>query len=79
MVRRIFWLSVGLGAGATAVIMASRWLDKQKRKLSPASLGHQAAGAVSGLAGTLADAARQYREAAAEKEAEIRAQLDDQG
>jgi hypothetical protein len=77
VIRRIFWLAAGLGAGATAVIMASRWMDRQKRKLSPANVGKQAADAVGGLAETLRDAARRYREATEAREAEIRAQLDE--
>jgi hypothetical protein len=76
VIRRVFWLAVGLGAGATAVIMASRWVDRLKQKLAPAAVGKQAVDAVGGLAGALRDAAREFREAAAEREAEIRAQLD---
>jgi hypothetical protein len=77
MFRRLFWLAVGLGAGATAVVMASRWLDKQKRKLSPANLGQKAIGSISSLGATLSEALKDFREASAEREGEIRAQLDE--
>ncbi len=75
MLRRIFWLAVGLGAGATGVVMASRWMDRQKQRLSPANVGRQASAAVGGLAGAVRDAAREFRQASAEREAQIRAQL----
>jgi hypothetical protein len=73
--RRIFWLAMGLGAGATGVIMASRWMDRQKQRLSPANVGRQASAAVGGLASALRDAASEYRKASAEREAQITAQL----
>src|SRR5207245_6787235 len=34
-VRRIFWLALGLGAGATTAVMASRWTRQQAQKVAP--------------------------------------------
>jgi hypothetical protein len=70
-VRRIFWLSMGLGAGATAAIMAGRWLRRQQRALAPANLVHQAGEAVHDLTSLMGEAAKEFREGMTEKEAEF--------
>ena len=69
--RRIFWLSLGLGAGATASVMASRWMKRQTQKMAPANLARQAGGKAAQIGSLLAQAAREFREGAAEKEAEL--------
>jgi hypothetical protein len=71
-VRRIFWLSMGLGAGATAAVMAGRWLRRQQRALAPANLVHQAGGAVRDLSSLMGKAASEFRASMIEKEAELR-------
>lgn len=73
--RRIFWLSMGLGAGATAAVMAGRWLKRQRQALAPANLVHQAGDAAKDLASLMAEAARGFREGMTEKEAEVRSSL----
>lgn len=69
---RLFWIGVGI-AGA---YYASRWIKKQRAKLSPAAVG-------AGLGDVIVDAGRllgqaldEARRAAAEKEAELRKLLD---
>jgi hypothetical protein len=74
-VRRIFWLSMGLGAGATAAVMASRWLRRQRQALAPANLIHQAGEAVRDLTSLMGEASREFREGMTEKEAEVRSSL----
>jgi len=71
-VRRLFWLATGLGAGATAAVMAGRWLRRQRRALAPANLVHQAGEAVRDLSALMAEAAAEFRAGMAEKEAEVR-------
>jgi len=48
-VRRIFWLALGLGAGATAAILVARWARRQGQKVAPANLGRQVQGAATDL------------------------------
>jgi hypothetical protein len=68
----MFWLSMGLGAGATAAVMAGRWLRRQQRALAPANLVHQAGEAARDLTSLMGEAAREFREGMTEKEAEFR-------
>jgi hypothetical protein len=75
--RRIFWLALGLGAGATAAVIASRWMKEQTQKMAPANLARRAGSRAGELASELAQAAREFREGAAQKEAEVRASLED--
>jgi hypothetical protein len=74
-VRRIFWLSMGLGAGATAAVMAGRWLRRQRQAFAPANLAHQAGDAARDLASLVGEAAREFRDGMTEKEAEVRSTL----
>jgi hypothetical protein len=74
-VRRIFWLSMGLGAGATAAVMAGRWLRRQRQALAPANLVHQAGDAARDMASLVGEAARGFRDGMTEKEAEVRSSL----
>jgi sensor histidine kinase regulating citrate/malate metabolism len=75
--RRIFWLALGLGAGATASVMAGRWMKRQTRKMAPANLARQAGGRAVELGAVIAQAAREFRAGAVEKEAEIRSSLEE--
>jgi hypothetical protein len=75
-VRRAFWVALGLGAGATAAIIASRWMRRQGQRMAPANLGQQLGSTARGLGQLAREAAEEWRRGAAEKEAEIRAQLD---
>lgn len=73
--RRFFWVAVGLGAGVTAAILASRWLRRQRERLAPANLGAQAAEGFRDLGELIRSSVGEGRRAMAEKEAEIRAAL----
>jgi hypothetical protein len=74
-VRRIFWLAVGLGAGATTAIMSSRWVRHQTQKVAPANLAKQAGRALSDLGALAGQALAEFRQGMADKEAEVRAAL----
>ena len=74
--RRIFWLAVGLGAGATAAVIVARWARRQGQKVAPANIGRQAAGAASDLGRLVRTAFDEGRAAMAEREAEIRREID---
>lgn len=75
--RRIFWLAMGLGAGATAAVITSRWVRRQTRALAPANLAQQAGTTVRDLTTLLGEAAREFRRGMAEREVEVRSSLAD--
>ena len=77
MFKRIFWLFVGLGAGATASILVARWARQQRERYSPANVSKRAGESVARAGSRLGDALAVFRTASAEREAEIRAHLDD--
>jgi hypothetical protein len=75
--RRLFWLAVGLGAGATGTVLFSRWLQRQAERFAPPNLARQARQAVSSaggdVAGSIGAAVDAFREGMAEREAQLRA------
>jgi hypothetical protein len=75
--RRVFWVALGLGAGATAAVLAARWGRRQRRRLAPANLGRQAGNVVKDLRSLVGEAAKDFRNGMAEREAEIRGSLGD--
>jgi hypothetical protein len=74
--RRIFWLALGLGAGATAAVLTARWARRQGQKVAPANLGRQVSRGASDLGRLVRAALDEGRLGMAEREAEIRAELD---
>lgn len=70
--RALFWVAVGV-AGA---YYASRWIKKQRQRLSPEAIGANLGEVVADTGKLLAAATTEARRAAAEKEAELRKLLD---
>ena len=71
--RRIFWLAVGLGAGATGAVLAGRCARQQAQRVAPSNLARQLGRTVQELGAVVADAGREFSRAMAERESEIRA------
>jgi hypothetical protein len=69
---RLFWIGVGI-AGA---YYASRWIRKQRQRLSPEAIGANLGDVIGDATKLLGQAAAEARRAAAEKEAELRKLLD---
>jgi hypothetical protein len=74
-VRRVFWLALGLGAGATGAVIAARWFERQTRRMAPANLARQAGGTVRDLSSLVGEALREFRQGMMEKESEVRSSL----
>jgi hypothetical protein len=72
-VRRIFWLAVGLGAGAVGTIMTMRFARRQASKVAPANLAREARGGLMDLAKLVAESIEEGRGAMRDKEQELRA------
>ena len=71
--RRLFWLGIGLGAGAASAILATRFVRRQTAKVAPANLAREARGSMVDLAKLVSDSLAEGRAAMQEKEDELRA------
>jgi hypothetical protein len=74
--RRIFWLAMGLGAGAAAAIMMARWTRRQAERYAPPNLVRLAGDTLRDAGSLVAEAFTEFRKGMAEKEAEVRASLE---
>ena len=73
MFKRMFFASVGLGAGLAIGVAVSRKVQRTQKALRPDNLAATAAARAGGVRGRLAAAIEQGREAASAKESELRA------
>ncbi|HEV8420166.1 MAG TPA: hypothetical protein VGR13_02280 [Actinomycetota bacterium] len=73
--RRVFWLALGLGAGATGAVIVARWFERQTRRMAPANLARQAGGTVRDLSSLVGEALSEFRRGMVEKESEVRSSL----
>jgi hypothetical protein len=74
-VRRLFWLALGLGAGAASAILASRFVRKQTAKVAPANLAREARGGMMDLAKLVSDSLSEGKAAMQQKEDQLRSEL----
>ena len=76
--KRIFWLALGLGAGATGAVLASRWAKKQTQKMAPANIARNTQAGLLNLGKRLSESIAEGKKAMDEREREIRekAQID---
>jgi hypothetical protein len=75
-VRRLFWVAVGLGAGATGAIIASRWTRRQIERAKPAAIAREAKGGLLDLSKLVAESIEEGKRAMGERERELRATND---
>jgi hypothetical protein len=79
-VRRAVWVALGLGAGATSVVMASRWARRQANRVAPATIAREARGGLLDLTKLVAESIEEGKRATAERERELRRQyLEEEG
>jgi hypothetical protein len=74
--RRGFWVALGLGAGATGAVIASRWGRRQANKVKPATLAREAKGGLLDLSKLVAESLEEGRRAMEERERALRAELE---
>jgi hypothetical protein len=74
-VRRLFWVALGLGAGAAGAVMTTRFLRKKAAKVAPANLAREARGSLTDLAKLVSESIAEGREAMHRKEDELRSGL----
>lgn len=76
MFRRIFWLIVGAGFGFGVSFWLMRFVRDRVERYTPERVSADLAGAIRGLGADLRAAVAEGREAMAEREAELRADLE---
>ena len=74
--KRGFWVALGLGAGATGAILASRWTKKQAQRVAPQSLAREAKGGLLDFSKLVSESIQEGKQAMAEREAQLRADND---
>ena len=72
MIRRGFWVGVGIGVGATAAILASRWARKQADRVAPATIAREAKGGLLDLGKLVSESIAEGRQAMEARERELR-------
>jgi hypothetical protein len=75
-VKRGFWVALGLGAGATGAILASRWTKKQAQRVAPQSLAREAKGGLLDFSKLVSESIQEGKQAMADREAQLRADND---
>lgn len=70
--KRGFWVALGLGAGATGAVLASRWTKKQAKKVAPATLAREARGGLLELSKLVSESIAEGKRAMEEREHELR-------
>ena len=71
--RRLFWVALGLGAGATGAILGGRWAKRQANKVAPATIAREARVGILELSKLVAESLEEGRRAMREKEEELQA------
>lgn len=73
--RRGFWVALGLGAGATGAVIASRWTKKQARRVAPQTLAREAKSGLLDLSRLVSESLQEGKQAMQARERELRAEL----
>jgi hypothetical protein len=71
-VRRLFWLALGLGAGAAGAIMTARFARRQMDKVAPSTLAREARGGLLDLSRRVSESMEEGRRAMQDKEEQLR-------
>ena len=72
--KRIFWLALGLGAGAAGAIMTARFARRQMDKVAPSTLAREARGGLLDLSRRVSESIDEGRRAMQEKEEQLRSE-----
>jgi len=71
-VRRLFWLALGLGAGAVGAVLTARFARKQMQKVAPSTLAREARGGMMELSKRVSESIAEGKRAMEQKEKELR-------
>ncbi|HVH53063.1 MAG TPA: hypothetical protein VNA32_02925 [Actinomycetota bacterium] len=70
--KRLFWLALGLGAGAAGAIMTARFARRQMDKVAPSTLAREARGGLLDLSRRVSESMEEGRRAMQDKEEQLR-------
>ena len=70
--KRGFWVALGLGAGATGAVLASRWTRKQAARVAPQTIAREAKGGLMDLSKLVSESIQEGKRAMDERETELR-------
>jgi hypothetical protein len=68
-------VALGLGAGATSAVIASRWARKQADRVAPATIAREAKGGLLDLGKLVSESIAEGRQAMEDRERELRAEI----
>lgn len=77
--RRLFWLALGLGAGAAGAIVTLRFARRQAEKVAPSRIAREAKGGLMDLAKLVSESMAEGQRAMREREEELRRNVRDAG
>jgi hypothetical protein len=72
VIRRLFWVSFGVGLGAATAIATTRWTRRQAKRAAPATLAREARVSLLDLSKLVAASMEEGRRARDEREHELR-------
>jgi hypothetical protein len=75
-VKRVFWLALGLGAGAAGALLTARFVRRQAQKVAPSALAREARGGLLDLSKRVSESIAEGRRAMEEKERELRSEAE---
>lgn len=75
--RRLFWLAVGLGAGAAGAVLTTRFAKKQMQKVAPSTIAREARGGLLELSKLVSESIAEGKRAMEEAESEARSSISD--
>jgi hypothetical protein len=78
-VKRPFWVALGLGAGATGAILASRWTKKQAQRVAPATIARETKGGLMDFSKLVSESIQEGKREMERREAELRERHDVRG
>jgi hypothetical protein len=76
-VRRLFWLALGLGAGAAGAILTTRFARRQIQKVSPSAIAREARGGLLELSKLVSESIAEGKRAMEQAEDEARSSASD--
>lgn len=77
--RRLFWLALGLGAGAAGAIVTLRFARRQAEKVAPSRIAREAKGGLMDLAKLVSESMAEGQRAMRQREEELRRDVRDAG
>jgi hypothetical protein len=78
-VRRLFWIALGLGAGAVGAVMTTRFARRQAQRVVPSRIAREAKGGLMDFAKLVSESVAEGQRAMREREDELRGDLSDAG